>query len=202
MTAASGTLSIFSAGTRRRLIATRGYRFSRVPLVAQSAPPPPKGQTSAGPVPEARASFFSLLTFNWVTHILALGYARPLVAADLYELQDSRAAGLIADRILASYDRRRAAADAYNARLAAGDVRPGWRAAWWALRGGRAERERKWREEGGKKSPSLTMAMNDSIFWWFWTSGFLKWVSDMAQVTSPLLVKVRVRPVCALGTKD
>jgi hypothetical protein len=101
-----------------------------------------------------------------------------------------RSAELIADKILASYDRRTAAADAYNAKLARGEVGPGWRRAWWALRGGAKERELKWREGSGRRKPSLTLACNDAIFRWFWIGGFLKFLSDMAQTTSPLVLKV------------
>jgi hypothetical protein len=61
---------------------------------------------------------------------------------------------------------------------------------WWRLRGGYDEREQKWREST-KRKPSLTMALNASIFWWFWSGGILKVIADSAQVTSPLLVKVR-----------
>jgi hypothetical protein len=58
------------------------------------------------------------------------------------------------------------------------------------LRGNREERVKRWREKDGKKRPSLTMAMNDSIKWWFWSGGFLKVIGDTAQITSPLILKV------------
>lgn len=41
-----------------------------------------------------------------------------------------------------------------------------------------------------RKRASLTLAMNDAVFVWFWSSGVLKVLGDTAQVTSPLLVKV------------
>jgi hypothetical protein len=165
-------------------------RATRVPFVDTNVAPPAKGAEHSGMLPEASAGWFSVLTWNWVTHLLAVGYARPLVASDLYELPPHRSAELIADKILASYDRRTAAADAYNAKLARGEVGPGWRRAWWALRGGAKERELKWREGSGRRKPSLTLACNDAIFRWFWIGGFLKFLSDMAQTTSPLVLKV------------
>jgi hypothetical protein len=151
-------------------------RATRVPFVDTNVAPPAKGAEHSGMLPEASAGWFSVLTWNWVTHLLAVGYARPLVASD-------RCGG-------SSYDRRTAAADAYNAKLARGEVGPGWRRAWWALRGGAKERELKWREGSGRRKASLTLACNDAIFRWFWIGGFLKFLSDMAQTTSPLVLKV------------
>ena len=100
-----------------------------------------------------------------------------------------KSAALIADKITRSYERRRQLADEYNRRLTNGDVSPGWRKAWWLLRGRAVERERAWREKGGKKRPSLTLALNDSVKYWFWSAGVLKVSSDIATILTPLLVK-------------
>lgn len=165
-------------------------RWQRVPFTSTKPPPLPKPSVDdCEPIPEATASFFSLLTFSWITPLLGLGYARPLEASDLYKLQDERAAAVIAEKINASYERRSKEAKEYNARLAAGEISPGWRAVWWTLRGGRKQREEQWRNHTGKKRPSLAWALNDSVKWWFWTAGVCKLISDTAQVTSPLLVK-------------
>ena len=129
---------------------------------------------------------------------MSLGYARPLEASDLYKLQDSRASAVIADRILQSFEARQQAAAAYNERLANGEIKPGFRGVWWSIRGNRAEREKKWREKDGRQRASLVLAMNDSIKWWFWFGGLLKLIADVAQVTTPLLVKVRFHESCSL----
>ncbi|KAI6025090.1 hypothetical protein PISMIDRAFT_27312 [Pisolithus microcarpus 441] len=139
--------------------------------------------------PEASAGFFSLLLFSWVTPLLSLGYARPLEAPDLYKLQDQHASIRIANLVLESFKRRRKEAQEYNARLEGGKVKPGLRAIWWAVRGNRAAREKTWRERDGKHKASLILAMNDSIKWFFWSGGVLKVIADIAQVTSPLVVK-------------
>ncbi|TFK46118.1 ABC transporter [Heliocybe sulcata] len=144
-------------------------------------------------IPEASAGWFSILTFGWITHLLAVGYARPLESNDLYKLQPERSAALISETILASFDRRRQKAEAYNAQLASGEIKPGLRRAlWWTLRGNRKERERQWREKDGRKKASLVWAMNDSVKWWFWSGGIMKVISDTAQVTSPLIVKALI----------
>ncbi len=121
---------------------------------------------------------------------MSLGYVRPLEATDLYKLQDHRASRVIADRIVSSFERRQVAAAEYNKRLANGEIGPGIRGVWWSVRGHRAEREKQWREKDGRKRASLVLAMNDSIKYWFWFGGLLKLIADVAQVCSPLLVKV------------
>lgn len=124
--------------------------------------------------PEATAGLFSKLTFTWLTPILRLGYSRPLEAPDLYKLQDSRAAAKIGQQIVESFERRRKVADLFNERLLNGDVKAGWRVVWWTLTGDRTGKEKKWREHDGQKKPSLILAMNESVMWWFWTAGILK----------------------------
>ena len=155
-------------------------------------PPPPRASIDdASYAPEASANFVDLLTFGWITPLLSLGYSRPLEASDLYMLQPERGAVYIANRIDASFMRRQKAAEDYNARLARGDVHPGpLNAVLWMLTGKREEKEKRWREFGGKKNASLAWALNDSIKWWFWSGGALKVIGDTAQMTSPLLVKV------------
>ncbi|VDB84771.1 unnamed protein product [Peniophora sp. CBMAI 1063] len=157
-------------------------------------PPPPKASLDdALPIPESSASWFSLLTFNWISSLMALGYARPLEATDLWQLQEHRSSAVIADRINASFDARVKQAAEYNARLASGEIRPSIKQrVWWTLRRQRAEREKRWREVDGKRKPSLTLSMNDAIFAWFWSGGILKVIGDTAQVTSPLVVKALI----------
>ncbi|EIW84207.1 ABC transporter [Coniophora puteana RWD-64-598 SS2] len=153
------------------------------------APPPPASLHDAKLSPEVDANLFSLLWFSWMTPILSLGYARPLEATDLYKMQDDRASALIAKRLLDSFKRRQKDAQEYNDRLARGEISPGIKRLWWTLQGKRKEREKQWREKGGKKKASLILAMNDSIKWWFWIGGIFKVIGDTAQITSPLIVK-------------
>lgn len=162
-----------------------------MPFVPRNPTPPSGTVEDAKLIPEATAGWWSLLTFSWITPLLALGYARPLEATDLYKLQDKRSAGLIATRIDESFTRRQKAAKEYNARLAAGEISPGLRRVWWTVRGKRAEREKRWREVDGKKKASLAYAINDSIKFWFWSGAAIKLVGDTATILTPLVVKVR-----------
>ncbi|KAF9267240.1 ABC transporter [Marasmius fiardii PR-910] len=169
---------------RRRLLPSK---FAKKP------PPPPKASIDESDIiPEVNANIFSLIVFEWMTPLLRLGYRRPLEAPDLYKLQDERSAAYIGTKILESWERRQKVANEYNARLVNGEISPGWRKVWWTVRGGREEREKHWREVLGKQKPSLVMAMNDSVKWWFWSSSVFKILGDTAQITSPLLVKALV----------
>jgi hypothetical protein len=167
------------------------HRISRLlNWTPKVVPPPPGSLDDAKLIPEATAGWFSLLTFSWITALLSLGYARPLEATDLYKLQDERSAAVIGKKIVDSFERRRRIAAEYNTRLEKGEISPGLKGLWWSLRGIRAEREKHWREVSGKKKASLALAMNDSVFWVFWTGGLCRLISDTATITSPLLVKV------------
>ncbi|CAE6453958.1 unnamed protein product, partial [Rhizoctonia solani] len=167
--------------------------YQRVPLVGSDPPPPLISVDDAALIPEANANWFSQLFFEWITPTLSLGYARPLEAPDLWKLQDSRSAEVMSGRILDNFARRKADADAYNERLKNGQVGPGLRGVWWSMRGQRAKREQQWREKDGLKKPSLMLAMNDSVKWWFWTGGLCVLISGVAQICSPLLVKAIIR---------
>ncbi|RXW24280.1 hypothetical protein EST38_g1589 [Candolleomyces aberdarensis] len=169
-------------------------RYTRVPFTSTKPPPPPKASVEESElIPEVNANWLSLVTFEWVTPLLALGYARPLEAPDLWRLQDDRSSAVIAERINASFDRRTVEAAEFNRRLASGEIKPGLRKLWWTLTPGSVEaKEKKWREVDGKKKASLLWAMNDSVKWWFWTSALLKIISDVAQTTSPLVVRALI----------
>ena len=122
---------------------------------------------------------------------MALGYARPLQASDLWKLQEHRSSEVIAKTILDSFETRRRKADEYNTRLANGEIKPPLRLRLMSrLRGDGDERLKRWVEKDGRKQPSLTLAINDSIKWWFWSGGLLKVIGDTAQGTSPLVVRV------------
>jgi hypothetical protein len=161
-------------------------------LIIPTDPPPPKGGIEdADYIPEMTAGWFSLLTFGWMNSLMILGYARPLEASDLWKLQDHRSAGVIAESILSSFDARRKKVDEYNASLANGEIKPPLSLRVMSrLRSNGEERLKRWREKDGKIEPSLTLAMNDAIKWWFWSGGVLKVIGDTAQVTSPLILKV------------
>ncbi|KDR78881.1 hypothetical protein GALMADRAFT_244520 [Galerina marginata CBS 339.88] len=167
--------------------------WQRVPFTTSKVPPPIQSLDDSLLIPEATANILSIITFGWITPLLSLGYARPLEAPDLYKLQPERGAAHIAQAITDSFTRRVKEAEAYNIRLANGEISPGLKGVWWSIRGKRKEKEAEWRLKTGRQKASLVWAMNDSVKWWFWSAGLLKVVGDTAQVTSPLVVKAIIK---------
>jgi len=167
-------------------------KFSFLHLGYRNPPPPKASLDDADVIPEANANWLSLLTFEWATPLMRLGYSRPLEATDLYKLQDDRSSGVIAERITRSFKERQRKAAEYNSRLANGEISPGLKGIWWSIRGQRQELEKDWREKTGQKKASFILAVNDSVFRFFWTGGIMRLISDVALITSPLLVKVIV----------
>jgi hypothetical protein len=109
-----------------------------------------------------------------MTSLMSLGYARPLQATDLWKLQEYRSSDVIANAILDSFEARCRKADEYNTRLANGEIKPPLKLRLMsALRGDGEERLKQWIEKDGRKQPSLTLAINDSVKWWFWSGGIL-----------------------------
>ncbi|KAH9068488.1 ABC transporter [Lactarius deliciosus] len=175
--------------TRSSLLG-KAHRFVKGLVVPLDPPPPKQSIDDADYIPEMTASWFSLLTFGWMNSIMALGYARPLEASDLWKLQEHRSSEVIANLILNSFEARRREADEYNTRLSNGEIKPPLKLRLMsALLGDGEERLRQWVEKDGRKQPSLTLAINDSVKWWFWSGGILMVAGDTAQVTSPLILK-------------
>ncbi|KAI0303610.1 ABC transporter [Multifurca ochricompacta] len=188
------TQSDITRDKERHTLLGRAHRLIKGLIVPLDPPPPKESVHDADYIPEMTAGWFSLLTFGWMNSLMTLGYARPLEAPDLWKLQEYRSSEVIADAILNSFEARRKKADEYNARLAKGEISPPLSLRLKSvLRGDREERLKIWREKTGRKQPSLTLALNDSIKWWFWSGGILKVVGDTAQVLSPLIVKYLIK---------
>jgi len=165
-------------------------RFNFLYLGYRNPPPPKASLDEADIIPEVNANWLSLLTFQWISPLMRLGYSRPLEATDLYKLQDDRSSGVIAEKIVRSFEERQKRAAEYNTRLVNGEISPGLKGIWWSIRGQRQEREREWREKTGRRKASFAFAVNDSVFWLFWSAGILRLISDVSMITVPLLVKV------------
>ncbi|KAH9030727.1 ABC transporter [Lactarius hengduanensis] len=178
----------------RSSVLNKVHRFVKGLVVPLDPPPPKESIDDADYIPEMTAGWFSLLTFGWMNSLMTLGYARPLEAPDLWKLQEHRSSEVIANAILDSFEARRKKADEYNTRLSNGEIKPPLKLRLMsALRGDSEERLRQWMEKDGRKQPSLTLAINDSVKWWFWSSGILKVAGDTAQVTSPLILKSLIK---------
>jgi hypothetical protein len=86
---------------------------------------------------------------------------------DFWKLADRHSAGEIGRKINESFRRRHDAAEAYNARIKSGEISPPLsKRLVWRVRGRYKEREEKWRTKDGLRKASLTLAMNDAVYWY------------------------------------
>ncbi|EIW57395.1 ABC protein [Trametes versicolor FP-101664 SS1] len=162
-------------------------------------PPAPSSLDDASIIPVVFSSIFAILSYTWLNPLMSLGYQRTLQATDLWKMDESREAGVLGDKLDQAWARRVKAANEWNARLAAGDIKPSlYKRAKWsaqALRGSgtygerRIALEEQWRTIGGKKEPSLAWALNDVFGRDFWFGGAFKVIGDTSQLMGPVLAK-------------
>lgn len=181
------------------------------------------------------ASIFSILSYAWINPLMVhelnacsasritnslqvLGYQRTLQATDLWKMDETRESGVLGAKLDDAWARRVKGAEDWNARLANGEIRPGFctRAKWFlkALRSGwhfserRAALEQQWRQTDGRKEASLAWALNDVFGFTFWTGGVFKAstvnntlelsiltlqlqvIGDTSQLMGPIIVRV------------
>jgi hypothetical protein len=147
---------------------------------------------NASKKPENSNSWLCILTLSWLNPLLSVGYTRPLVETDLYEVGCQ--AEVMADKILTAYAKHITDAQERNDAMLRGTTVPGHiRRVWWRIRGDVTLEEKAWREEHAQYRASLALALNDSVLWLFWSGGVLKLVADLAQILTPLLVKALIR---------
>ncbi|BFZ56150.1 ATP-binding cassette transporter yor1 [Savitreella phatthalungensis] len=92
-----------TASTERRPHRTFLQKLN--PLSRANPPPIPQ---HAGVSPEATAGFFSRLTWGWMTHLLWVGYARPLEQGDLWDVAPKNESRLLTETLMANFAKRRA----------------------------------------------------------------------------------------------
>lgn len=113
-----------------------------------------------------------------VVHPHPLHSTRPLDRDDLYRMPDDRTARIYADLLEAAWKRREEKARVENElRKPIGR----WHRLARRLTGRKAEPE--------PAKPSLVMAMNDTVFWYFWWGGIMKLISSIGQIASPLMLR-------------
>ncbi|EPS96092.1 hypothetical protein FOMPIDRAFT_101769 [Fomitopsis schrenkii] len=172
-------------------------RWYQLWLPKDPPPPAPKSLDDAKLLPIAYSSFISILTYSWINPLMVLGYQRTLQATDLWKLDPSREAGTLGTRFDAAWAARVQAAADWNARLAGGEVHPSLllKMSWFFVAlvhfqvSMYAQRERAWRDGGGRREPSIAWALNDVFGWTFWTGGIFKVFGDTSQLMGPLLVR-------------
>ena len=80
------------------------------PLKRSQKPPVPKTRIISR---EYEASFFSLLTFQWMAPLMNIGYQRPLELEDIWLVNPDRAAQVLSEKLHASFQKRVARGDKY-----------------------------------------------------------------------------------------
>lgn len=184
----------------------------------------------------ATASFLTLLTFGWITEIMVIGWQRPLQVCnpcsvesgcnralkskfiqigDLWKMDETRRSQLLASKLADAWEKRKLAADQWNAALDAGEKRPGTsRRMWWKIKArGSAEKgralEEAWRIHA-RRTPEILWALSDVFGFQFWLGGMplnhftlrtsaskcapciglFKITADISQLGGPLVSKV------------
>ncbi|KAF2265600.1 hypothetical protein CC78DRAFT_181780 [Lojkania enalia] len=74
------------------------------PLKWRAQPPVPKTRQVSR---EYHAGFFSRITFQWMAPIMTVGYQRPLEKNDIWTVNPDRSADVLAEKLQASFQRRR-----------------------------------------------------------------------------------------------
>lgn len=168
------------------------YRRHSLPFVKPKYPPPPAPLSLDDPqvTPEATASFWSILFFNWISPMMALGSARTLQPTDMWKMDEGRSARILAGQLTASYERRTVEAKEYNERLLDPSTPlPRSRRILYSMLPHRERREHDYRTKWGKKRASLKWALNDTFGRYFWWGAFFKLFSDTATACTPLVIR-------------
>jgi len=151
---------------------------------------------------------------GWCRPIMTLGYQRPLYAEDLWKIDRasyphyslpnhsssttadgrrarptaSREAALLSRNLDASWARRVAECETYNARLASGELPVPFsiRLRWLATPGSSAKKEEAWRAGAGKRQPQLIFAIVEQFRLFYYASIAFKIGGDTCQMFSPI----------------
>lgn len=105
-------------------------------------------------------------------------------------MDDPRTANVLAAKFQKAYARRSKAAQEYNKRLDAGDIKPSFvrKAYWSASRGSAKDKREKWLQKRRRKA-NIVWCLTETVGLFFWGGGISKVIGDMAQLCSPLVSK-------------
>ncbi|KAH7104651.1 ATP-dependent bile acid permease [Auriculariales sp. MPI-PUGE-AT-0066] len=133
-------------------------------------------------IPEQPASFFSQLTFGWISPLLTVGYTRPIEKDDLWSLPESKNASPAADSFAFTYERIRLRAQLKQEAVLAK------KKANTDVEGNTSEAPAS--SEDNASPGVLFRALFVLNFWRWLFGGILKLISGALSVSSPLLTKV------------
>ncbi|PWN35761.1 uncharacterized protein FA14DRAFT_167758 [Meira miltonrushii] len=206
--------------TRRRdfIHVKQREKFYQIWRPKNLPPPPPASLEDAKMIPLENAGPISVLTYQWAQPIMILGFQRALEATDLYKLGPSQGSEVMSKEFLRLWDASVKKADEYNVKLQNGEIPVGWRRnlnwklanAYFTLTGrskralNLEEREKQWRSPPPKSQSPNDSVVNRSgyqvaqvwrsLMWMFrrdlMIAIVVKVFGDIAQMTSPLLIRV------------
>ena len=105
------SISALTTETRSTAVKRRKPWYKRLnPLKWGPKPPVPKERIVSR---EYHAGFLSLLTFQWMSPLMTVGYRRPLELNDIWLVNPDRSAEVLANRLTTSFNRRVARGDKY-----------------------------------------------------------------------------------------
>lgn len=114
------------------------HAASSIPFIGRKQPREPYPSLDEAPLlPMASANIFSQWTFTWVQPLLVTGYLRTLEARDLWKLTPDMESGVLADRLMSNFERRRKHVEEWNAAIEDGSFKPSAaRRGWWKVKKG------------------------------------------------------------------
>ncbi|KAI4217682.1 MAG: hypothetical protein LQ351_000278 [Letrouitia transgressa] len=110
LTAATTRSTLTVGSTSSATVLPKPWYKRLNPLKRRIPPPIPKERIVSR---EYNAGFFSMLTFQWMAPIMHVGYQRPLELNDIWLVNPDREAGVLAQTLRASFQKRVARGDRY-----------------------------------------------------------------------------------------
>ncbi|KAJ3129883.1 hypothetical protein HK098_007637 [Nowakowskiella sp. JEL0407] len=158
--------------------------------------PHEKTTENAGPIPELKANFLSLITYNWMSGLFWKGYRTPITEKDLWVLGPRHDPLALMERFEVLWEEELKNA---KAREEAEKIEMEKE----QLLGGTEPVSKKSKKPAKKKNtgPRLMSVLLKQYGAWLGPIGFIKVISDVAQVFSPFLLKAIVTYV-ATGRKE
>jgi ATP-binding cassette subfamily C (CFTR/MRP) protein 1 len=170
------------------------HRFSLFSRRSQS-PPPPGAIEDATVIPLDTAGFLSILTYAWISPMMQIGYRRPLEVGDLWKVEPSRESHILSQQLNDAWLEEQKRANDRKTHVNTGVAQPNtFVRLYWYLKviigHSVSTSKERWKMKEEARSPSLVKAMSSVFGRRFMLAGLFKFMSDMSQITAPILTRV------------
>ncbi|KAH7104385.1 cadmium ion transporter [Auriculariales sp. MPI-PUGE-AT-0066] len=140
--------------------------------------PAPAGFAQDRENPDLTANIWARTWISYIFPLLKVGYSRPLEENDLWQVNESRRARVLGDRIESKYEQQIAKRRRNNNASSAATP---------DIENGRQSTADPQASPPSSSSKDLQLAVYYAFLTEFWTSGALKLIGDVATVTTPLV---------------